>query len=192
VSDDDLDHASSVANQLRVAEENGNLPDELADEDDQLRETQVLSDLHEISGLSWIGIANREVDLLADLDERTTSRISVAYRVRLTPPARTRSRRSSPAAPVTRSAPMPSTKTYSHAPRAASKVTRAGRSRRCGISARTTCRSWSTTPSSTSSIAAGRSGTTSLGLPDRTASGTALIRDIRRVIVGVFVDLLVV
>lgn len=42
----------------------------------------MLYDLHEIRGLSWIGIANREVDLFADLDDRITSRISVAYRVR--------------------------------------------------------------------------------------------------------------
>jgi hypothetical protein len=37
VSDDDLGHASSVAEQLRLAEENGNLPDELAEdqEDDE-------------------------------------------------------------------------------------------------------------------------------------------------------------
>ncbi|WP_082222460.1 Cdc6/Cdc18 family protein [Halorubrum halophilum] len=54
----------------------------ILDEVDQLRETNVLYDLHEIRGLSWIGIANREVDLLADLDDRITSRISVAYRVR--------------------------------------------------------------------------------------------------------------
>ena len=53
----------------------------ILDEVDQLRENKVLYDLHEIRGLSWIGIANREVDLLADLDERVTSRISVAYRV---------------------------------------------------------------------------------------------------------------
>ena len=53
----------------------------ILDEVDQLRENKVLYDLHEIRGISWIGIANREVDLLADLDERVTSRISVAYRV---------------------------------------------------------------------------------------------------------------
>lgn len=37
MSDDDLGHASSVAEQLRLAEENGNLPDELAEdqEDDE-------------------------------------------------------------------------------------------------------------------------------------------------------------
>ncbi|TKX82037.1 Cdc6/Cdc18 family protein [Halorubrum sp. SD626R] len=54
----------------------------ILDEVDQLRGTEVLYDLHDIHGLSWIGIANREVDLLADLDDRITSRISVAYRVR--------------------------------------------------------------------------------------------------------------
>ena len=31
MSDDDLGHARSVAEQLRLAEENGNLPDEFAD-----------------------------------------------------------------------------------------------------------------------------------------------------------------
>lgn len=34
VSDEDLGHASSVAEQLRLAEKNGNLADELADECD--------------------------------------------------------------------------------------------------------------------------------------------------------------
>ncbi|QHS17793.1 AAA family ATPase [haloarchaeon 3A1-DGR] len=53
----------------------------ILDEVDQLRETEVLYDIHEIRGLSWIGIANREIDLLADLDDRVTSRISVSYRV---------------------------------------------------------------------------------------------------------------
>lgn len=32
MSDPDLGHASSLAEQLRLAEENGNLPDELAEE----------------------------------------------------------------------------------------------------------------------------------------------------------------
>ncbi|WP_080510181.1 Cdc6/Cdc18 family protein [Halorubrum distributum] len=54
----------------------------ILDEVDQLRETDLLYDLHEFRGLSWIGIANDEVDLLADLDERVRSRISVGYRVR--------------------------------------------------------------------------------------------------------------
>ncbi|OYR80730.1 AAA family ATPase, partial [Halorubrum ezzemoulense] len=54
----------------------------ILDEVDQLRETELLYDLHSFSGLSWIGIANDEVDLLADLDERVRSRISVGYRVR--------------------------------------------------------------------------------------------------------------
>lgn len=54
----------------------------ILDEVDQLRETELLYDLHEIRGLSWIGIANREIDLLADLDDRVTSRITVGYRVR--------------------------------------------------------------------------------------------------------------
>ena len=54
----------------------------ILDEVDQLRETGVLYDLHEIRGLSWIGIANDEIDLLADLDERVRSRVSVGYRVR--------------------------------------------------------------------------------------------------------------
>ncbi|WP_169316532.1 hypothetical protein [Halorubrum aidingense] len=34
MSDEDLGHASSVAEQLRLAEKNGNLADELADECD--------------------------------------------------------------------------------------------------------------------------------------------------------------
>ncbi|ELZ56774.1 AAA ATPase [Halorubrum hochstenium ATCC 700873] len=53
----------------------------ILDEVDQLRETELLYDLHEFRGLSWIGIANDEVDLLADLDERVRSRVSVGYRV---------------------------------------------------------------------------------------------------------------
>jgi len=54
----------------------------ILDEVDQLRETSVLYDLHEIRGLSWIGIANDEIDLLADLDDRVRSRVSVGFRVR--------------------------------------------------------------------------------------------------------------
>ncbi|WP_281195823.1 Cdc6/Cdc18 family protein [Halorubrum sp. F4] len=54
----------------------------ILDEVDQLRETDLLYDLHEFRGLSWIGIANDEIDLLADLDQRVRSRISVGYRVR--------------------------------------------------------------------------------------------------------------
>ena len=54
----------------------------ILDEVDQLRETELLYDLHEFRGLSWIGIANDEIDLLADLDERVRSRVSVGYRVR--------------------------------------------------------------------------------------------------------------
>ena len=38
MSDDDLGHASSVAEQLRLAEENGNLPEDLADEQDDDQE----------------------------------------------------------------------------------------------------------------------------------------------------------
>ncbi|WP_275039710.1 hypothetical protein [Halorubrum kocurii] len=38
MSDDDLGHANSLAEQLRLAEENGNLPEELADELDQEEE----------------------------------------------------------------------------------------------------------------------------------------------------------
>ncbi|MDZ5811610.1 hypothetical protein U4E84_09665 [Halorubrum sp. AD140] len=34
MTDDDLGHASTVAEQLRLAEENGNLPEELEDEED--------------------------------------------------------------------------------------------------------------------------------------------------------------
>uniref|UniRef100_UPI003744064D Cdc6/Cdc18 family protein n=1 Tax=Halorubrum ezzemoulense TaxID=337243 RepID=UPI003744064D len=54
----------------------------ILDEVDQLRETELLYDLHEFRGLSWIGIANDEIDLVTDLDERVRSRISVGYRVR--------------------------------------------------------------------------------------------------------------
>ena len=40
MSDDDPGHAGSLAKQLRLAEENGNLPDELAEkhEDDETEE----------------------------------------------------------------------------------------------------------------------------------------------------------
>ncbi|WP_162832647.1 hypothetical protein [Halorubrum distributum] len=40
MSDDDSGHARSLAEQLRLAEENGNLPDELAEdpEDDETEE----------------------------------------------------------------------------------------------------------------------------------------------------------
>jgi len=51
------------------------------DEVDQLRDPGTLYDLHSIRGLSWICIANREVDLLARLEERVRSRVSVGYRV---------------------------------------------------------------------------------------------------------------
>lgn len=54
----------------------------ILDEVDQLRDTGVLYDLHTVSGLSWIAIANREVDLLADIDDRVRSRIGVGYHVR--------------------------------------------------------------------------------------------------------------
>lgn len=53
----------------------------ILDEVDQLRDKGVLYDLHSVRGLGWICIANREVDLLADLDERVRSRVSVGYRV---------------------------------------------------------------------------------------------------------------
>jgi Cdc6-like AAA superfamily ATPase len=51
------------------------------DEVDQLRDPGLLYDLHSVRGLAWICIANREVDLLARLDERVRSRVSVGYRV---------------------------------------------------------------------------------------------------------------
>ncbi|WP_435115192.1 Cdc6/Cdc18 family protein [Halolamina sp. C58] len=51
------------------------------DEVDQLQEPNTLYDLHSVPGLAWICIANREVDLLARLDERVHSRVSVGYRV---------------------------------------------------------------------------------------------------------------
>lgn len=47
----------------------------------QLDEPGVLYDLHQISGLSWIAIANREIDLFAGLEERIRSRMSVGFRV---------------------------------------------------------------------------------------------------------------
>ncbi|WP_082224588.1 Cdc6/Cdc18 family protein [Halolamina rubra] len=53
----------------------------ILDEVDQLQDADVLYDLHSVPGLAWICIANREVDLLARLDERVHSRISVGYRV---------------------------------------------------------------------------------------------------------------
>jgi Cdc6-like AAA superfamily ATPase len=53
----------------------------ILDEVDQLRDPGLLYDLHSIQGLAWICIANREVDLLARLDERVRSRVSVGYRV---------------------------------------------------------------------------------------------------------------
>ncbi|GAB7011737.1 Cdc6/Cdc18 family protein [Halolamina salina] len=53
----------------------------ILDEVDQLRDPDTLYDLHSIYGLSWICIANREVDLLARLEERVRSRVSVGYRV---------------------------------------------------------------------------------------------------------------
>ena len=40
MSDDDLGHASSVAEQLRLAEENGNLPGELADDQEESDEEE--------------------------------------------------------------------------------------------------------------------------------------------------------
>jgi cell division control protein 6 len=53
----------------------------ILDEVDQLQDPNTLYDLHSVPGLAWICIANREVDLLARLDERTRSRVSVGYRV---------------------------------------------------------------------------------------------------------------
>ena len=53
----------------------------ILDEVDQLQDSNVLYDLHSVPELAWICIANREVDLLARLDERIHSRISVGYRV---------------------------------------------------------------------------------------------------------------
>ena len=44
MSDDDSGHASSLAEQLRLAEENGNLPDELA-EDLEGDETEEVDDV---------------------------------------------------------------------------------------------------------------------------------------------------
>ncbi|WP_080505211.1 Cdc6/Cdc18 family protein [Halorubrum aethiopicum] len=78
-----LPRSSSTSRLIDLIESNLHGPGVvILDEADQLRGTEVLYDLHEIHGLSWIGIANREIDLFADLDDRITSRISVAYRVR--------------------------------------------------------------------------------------------------------------
>ncbi|WP_180271733.1 hypothetical protein [Halorubrum persicum] len=41
MSDDDLGHANGLAEQLRLAEENGNLPEELADKDDEKTDEEV-------------------------------------------------------------------------------------------------------------------------------------------------------
>ncbi|WP_281194747.1 hypothetical protein [Halorubrum sp. F4] len=40
MTDDDLGHANTVAEQLRLAEENGNLPDELENPDDDQEEAE--------------------------------------------------------------------------------------------------------------------------------------------------------
>jgi len=53
----------------------------ILDEVDQIQDTKVLYDLHTVRGLAWICVANREEDLLARLDERVQSRLSVGYRV---------------------------------------------------------------------------------------------------------------
>ncbi len=53
----------------------------ILDEVDQLQETAVLYDLHQMSGVSWIAVANREIDLFSGLEERVRSRMSVGFRV---------------------------------------------------------------------------------------------------------------
>ncbi len=53
----------------------------ILDEVDQISDSKVLYDLHTIHGVAWICIANREIDLLADLDDRIRSRVSVGYSV---------------------------------------------------------------------------------------------------------------
>jgi len=53
----------------------------ILDEVDQLQDMRLLYDLHSVQGLGWICIANREVDLMARLDERIKSRVSVGYHV---------------------------------------------------------------------------------------------------------------
>ena len=53
----------------------------ILDEVDQLSETEVLYDLHQLPGVSWIAVANREIDLFAGLEDRVHSRMSVGFRV---------------------------------------------------------------------------------------------------------------
>lgn len=45
MSDDESGHARSLAEQLRLARENGNLPDELDDEGDQEEDNEEKSDV---------------------------------------------------------------------------------------------------------------------------------------------------
>ncbi|WP_162832661.1 hypothetical protein [Halorubrum tebenquichense] len=45
MTDDDPGHANTLAEQLRLAEENGNLPDELADEDDPEESDEEVDDV---------------------------------------------------------------------------------------------------------------------------------------------------
>lgn len=52
----------------------------ILDEADQLTDSKVLYDLHSVKGLSWIAIANREVDLRNALDDRIQSRLGVGFR----------------------------------------------------------------------------------------------------------------
>ncbi|WP_281251561.1 Cdc6/Cdc18 family protein [Halorubrum vacuolatum] len=78
-----VSRTSSTSELIKRVKMNLNSPGVvILDEVDQLEETEVLYDLHEIRGLSWIGIANDEIDLLAGLDDRVRSRVSVGYRVR--------------------------------------------------------------------------------------------------------------
>jgi len=53
----------------------------ILDEVDQLQDKNVLYDFYSVPGLGFICIANREVDLFAELDDRVRSRVSVGYRV---------------------------------------------------------------------------------------------------------------
>lgn len=53
----------------------------MLDEVDRLEEPEVLYDLYHVPNLTLVHVANREVDLFADLPDRIRSRIRVGYRV---------------------------------------------------------------------------------------------------------------
>jgi Cdc6-like AAA superfamily ATPase len=53
----------------------------ILDEVDQLEEKEVLYDLHRVSGLSLVLVANAEEELFAELEERVASRFKTATRI---------------------------------------------------------------------------------------------------------------